>query len=160
MEGHGKGKMKLYTIYCTFRKASYAMFVFFYLATSENQLNLNVDRVKPEGIVSTMRYSCFVTWAHTSQGEYEHAEPLFRRAMEVTEDTLGKDHPQYSVRLSNLSGVLREQVRASVCSCTLGSYLAGIDVLAPCCSFWAVMGCQTDSPRHRDSSLLCPVFFS
>lgn len=56
---------------------------------------------------------CFVTWAPSPQGNYDDAEPLYRRAKETTEATLGKNHPAYSTILSNLAGLLEKQVRVS-----------------------------------------------
>lgn len=44
------------------------------------------------------------------QGNYEEAEPLCRRAMEITGETLGEDHPTYAIRLDGLAGVLKSQV--------------------------------------------------
>lgn len=50
------------------------------------------------------------------QGKYEEAEPLYRRAVAITETTLGMEHPQYSIKLSGLAGLLLQQVRADVCT--------------------------------------------
>lgn len=46
--------------------------------------------------------------------------------MEIKEATLGRDHPGYSIDLSNLAGLLEKKVRASVFRCILGAYLAVI----------------------------------
>lgn len=62
-----------------------------------------------------------------SVGKYKDAEPLYRRVVEITEETLGKAHPQYYTTLSNLAGLLRTQVTGSVCPCITGGYLAGIE---------------------------------
>lgn len=59
----------------------------------------------------------------TPQGKYEDAELNYRRSMEITEATLGRDHPAYSVDLGNLARLLERQVSASVYRCTLGAYL-------------------------------------
>lgn len=48
----------------------------------------------------------------TLQGKYEEAEPLYRRAVEIMEATLGNDHPQYAILLDNLAGLLNTQVRS------------------------------------------------
>lgn len=69
--------------------------------------------------------SCCVTWAPSPQGKYEDAEPLYRRAMEITEGTLGKNHPQYSTTLSNLAKLLEKQVNINQCLCIFGEALLG-----------------------------------
>jgi len=45
------------------------------------------------------------------RGFYYKAEPLFRRAVEIGEKTLGKDHPVVSTRLNNFANLLRETGR-------------------------------------------------
>jgi Flp pilus assembly protein TadD len=42
-----------------------------------------------------------------SQGNYDAAEPLFRRALEGCERQLGPDHPYTKTVRDNLSGVLK-----------------------------------------------------
>lgn len=44
------------------------------------------------------------------QGKYEEAERLFRRALTVTEATLGERNPQFPVILNNFAGLLGGQV--------------------------------------------------
>lgn len=51
-------------------------------------------------------------------GEYEKAEPLHHRAIEITEANVGKDHPQLSVHLNNVVVLLEKRVRARVCGCS------------------------------------------
>lgn len=46
------------------------------------------------------------------QGKYKEAEALRRRATEITEDTLGKEHPLLATRLDNLGGLLQAQVKS------------------------------------------------
>lgn len=94
--------------------------------------------LNPLGNITTA-FRCCDTWACTSQGKYEEAEPLYRGAMGIAEVTLGKDHPQYSIMLNNLAGLLRTQVRASVYPCTLDAHLPGTCVLPRCCSIWTVL---------------------
>lgn len=84
-------------------------------------------------------FFCCIQWGPTLQGKYEDAEPLYHRAMEISEATLGKDHPQYSAILGNLAELLRTQVRPRMCRCTLGAHFAGIDGLPPYSSARAVM---------------------
>lgn len=55
------------------------------------------------------------------QGEYEEAESLHRRAMEITEAAFGKDHPEYSTRLNNFAQLLKAQVRGGMLAGTLGA---------------------------------------
>ena len=59
--------------------------------------------------------------------------------MEITEATLGEDHPDYAVHLTNLGVLLERQVGASMCHFTLCPYLAAIDVLPPCSRICAVV---------------------
>lgn len=47
------------------------------------------------------------------QGKYDEAEPFCRRAMDIVETTLGRDHTSCSTSLINLAGLLQEQVRAA-----------------------------------------------
>ena len=43
------------------------------------------------------------------QGKYDQAEPLIRRAIEIGEKVLGKDHPDVAGRYNNLANLLKEQ---------------------------------------------------
>lgn len=52
------------------------------------------------------------------QGKFEEAEPLYRRAMAITEATSGSDHPDYASDLGNLAVLLSKQVRAKVLFCS------------------------------------------
>ena len=45
------------------------------------------------------------------QGKYDEAEPLFRRAIDIGEKTLGPEHPNLATGLNNLARLLRAQVR-------------------------------------------------
>ena len=40
---------------------------------------------------------------YQSQGHYKEAEPLLKRALEITEKALGPDHPDTAKRLNNLA---------------------------------------------------------
>ena len=44
-----------------------------------------------------------------AQGKYAEAEPLFRRAIEIGEKTLGKDHPDVAADYNNLALLLVDQ---------------------------------------------------
>ncbi|MBD2161203.1 tetratricopeptide repeat protein [Limnothrix sp. FACHB-1083] len=46
-----------------------------------------------------------------SQGQYEAAEPLYRRALEIQERVLGADHPDTAASLNNLAELYRSQGR-------------------------------------------------
>lgn len=50
----------------------------------------------------------------STQGKYQEAEPLYRRAMTITEKTLGVGHPDFAQRLNNLAVSLESQVRAGL----------------------------------------------
>lgn len=69
----------------------------------------------------------------TPQGKYFDAEPMFRRALEITEVTLDEKHPQYSTCLRNLGVLLEEQVRVTEYQCICNVFLAAIDKLPLCC---------------------------
>ncbi|CAN0356259.1 unnamed protein product, partial [Ectocarpus fasciculatus] len=45
------------------------------------------------------------------QGKYQEADPLYLRAIEIGERTLGADHPDLATRLNNRAGLLEKQVR-------------------------------------------------
>lgn len=77
---------------------------------------------------------CYVIWVPASQGKYEDAELLYRRAMEIAGATLGEAHPDYYVKLNNLAWLLKRQVKAIVYRCNLGMSLDAIRMLPPCCS--------------------------
>ena len=47
-----------------------------------------------------------------TQGKYEEADPLYLRAIEIGEKTLGPDHPDLATRLNNRAWLLKKQVRA------------------------------------------------
>ena len=44
------------------------------------------------------------------QGKYSEAKPMFERAIEIGEKTLGPNHPDLAVWLNNLAGLLESQV--------------------------------------------------
>ena len=47
----------------------------------------------------------------TFQGIFDKADSLYIRAIEITEKTLGSDHPDLALRINNRAGLLRAQVR-------------------------------------------------
>ena len=59
-------------------------------------------------IIPTLRpgttTSPLLLWA---QGKYDEAEPLYRRAIEIGEKALGKDHPNVAIRYNNLASCFR-----------------------------------------------------
>ncbi len=42
-----------------------------------------------------------------TKADYEEAEPLFRRALQIDEARYGQDHPDVAIRLNNLAGLLK-----------------------------------------------------
>ena len=44
-----------------------------------------------------------------AQGKLAEAEPLYQRAIEIGEKTLGPDHPNIATRLNNLATLLQDQ---------------------------------------------------
>lgn len=45
------------------------------------------------------------------QEEFDEAERLYRRALDITEKTIGPDHPSYGRKLGNLAILLEKLVR-------------------------------------------------
>ena len=45
-----------------------------------------------------------------NQGKYDDAEPLFKRALAIREETLGRRHPDVATSLTNLAILLESQV--------------------------------------------------
>ncbi len=45
------------------------------------------------------------------QGRFDEAEPLYLRALEILEKTLGPEHPEVAVSLNNLAELYRAQGR-------------------------------------------------
>lgn len=45
-----------------------------------------------------------------TQGKYDEAEPLLRRALEISESALRQDHPNVAQSLNSLAELLRFQV--------------------------------------------------
>ena len=46
---------------------------------------------------------------YQSIARYMEAEPLYRRAIEISEKVLGKDHPAVAIRYNNLASLLQDQ---------------------------------------------------
>lgn len=46
------------------------------------------------------------------QGKYVEADPLYLRAIEIGEKTLGPEHPDLATRLNNRAELLKAQVSA------------------------------------------------
>ena len=49
-----------------------------------------------------------------NQGKYDDAEPLFKRALAIREETLGPRHPDVAKILNNLALLLGSQVMFSL----------------------------------------------
>ena len=45
-----------------------------------------------------------------NQGKYDDAEPLYKRALAILEETLGPRHPDVAISLNNLASLLHSQV--------------------------------------------------
>jgi tetratricopeptide (TPR) repeat protein len=48
------------------------------------------------------------------RGKYKEAEPLCKRALEIREKVLGKDHPDVAKQLNNLALLCQNQVMSIV----------------------------------------------
>jgi hypothetical protein len=46
---------------------------------------------------------------YKDQGRYAEAEPLYRRALTITETALGPTHPTVAIRLDNLAALYHAQ---------------------------------------------------
>jgi tetratricopeptide (TPR) repeat protein len=44
-----------------------------------------------------------------AQGDYEAAQPLYQRALDIREQALGPKHPDTATSLNNLAGLLQAQ---------------------------------------------------
>ena len=51
------------------------------------------------------------------RGKYKDAEPLCKRALEIREKVLGRDHPDVAKQLNNLALLCQNQVRAATLLC-------------------------------------------
>lgn len=54
----------------------------------------------------------FVLCPIVIQGKFKEAEPLHRRALAIAEDSLGTEHPDFSLHLNDLGLLLAQQVTA------------------------------------------------
>jgi tetratricopeptide (TPR) repeat protein len=45
---------------------------------------------------------------YRDQGKYPYAEPLFKKALAISEKTLGLDHPNVATGLENLAQIYRD----------------------------------------------------
>lgn len=69
------------------------------------------------------------------RGKYKEAEPLCKRALEIREKVLGKDHPDVAKQLNNLALLCQNQVMSIV----LGNIKArrgNINILGFTCHLW------------------------
>ena len=48
------------------------------------------------------------------RGKYKDAEPLCKRALEIREKVLGRDHPDVAKQLNNLALLCQNQVRLAL----------------------------------------------
>ena len=46
-----------------------------------------------------------------AQGQYAHAEPLYKRSLAITEKALGPDHPNVATSLENMAELYRKTGR-------------------------------------------------
>ena len=46
---------------------------------------------------------------YDNQGKYDEAEPLYQRALAISEKVLGPDHPDTATSLNNLAGLYNNQ---------------------------------------------------
>jgi Tetratricopeptide repeat. len=56
------------------------------------------------------------------RGKYKEAEPLCKRALEIREKVLGKDHPDVAKQLNNLALLCQNQVFYPYCIITITCY--------------------------------------
>ena len=66
-----------------------------------------------------------------AQGKFKQAEPLYRRALEISEMILGPDHPDLAANLSNLAAVYDAQGKHSLAAPFHKRALAILDKLGP-----------------------------
>lgn len=46
---------------------------------------------------------------YSSQGKYEQAQPLYKRALQIREQKLGPEHPNTAISLNNLASLYQVQ---------------------------------------------------
>lgn len=63
------------------------------------------------------------------QGDYEGADMIYRRAIEISEKVLGEDHPDLAPSIADLAFVLLEQVREGVCGVCLYVYVGVLQLV-------------------------------
>ena len=51
-----------------------------------------------------------ITFFLSNQGKYDDAEPLYKRALTIREETLNPRHPDVALSLNKLAGLLESQV--------------------------------------------------
>ena len=66
---------------------------------------MHIQKGKCRGTGAVLR----VPSARSPGTRYREAEPLFRRAIEIGEKILGKDHPTVARNYNNLAGLLQKQ---------------------------------------------------
>jgi tetratricopeptide (TPR) repeat protein len=71
--------------------------------------------VVPRGIASeaTGRLCSKIGVYRNLRAQFSQAEPLYRRALSIGEQSLGPDHPEVAIRLSNLAQLLQDTNRLS-----------------------------------------------
>lgn len=71
----------------------------------------------------------FLSWAlslysqvlYGKRGKYKEAEPLCKRALEIREKVLGRDHPDVAKQLNNLALLCQNQVDINGCKYVVSS---------------------------------------
>ena len=74
---------------------------------STNALSTSVRRRWAKIILTTAKNLNNLASSTNTQGKYEEAEPLYRRALDIREKALGKDHPSTAISLNNLAALYR-----------------------------------------------------
>lgn len=72
-----------------------------------------MERLFLTRLICSSRCTCLDHIHTTCQGEYEEADSLLLRVLEILGTTVGREHPSYASALNNRAELLRLQVRAT-----------------------------------------------
>lgn len=81
------------------------------VVTSASPTFIHMNRVDNQLTIISSPFGCTI-----SKGKYVEAKSLYERTIAIAETASGTDGPSYSRYLSNIAGLLEEQVRATTVS--------------------------------------------
>ena len=75
--------------------------------------SIEINLLKSKKVAATLNNLAVL---YGKRGKYKEAEPLCKRALEIREKVLGKDHPDVAKQLNNLALLCQNQVCMHCCS--------------------------------------------